>query len=341
MLTLTIKKVRIPPGVTLPPTVALYYKEYYATSWTLLSAAVPLNADGTLQASPPITVSVDSAHRYVLRAVNLMCGYEYEEPVFINPYCPVGYILSDDKSYCFFDDVVPATSPVNPLNTIARSAVQYSTCGTYIYNSGYSSNGTGTSAQITTANTFWVNGAGACSDNNTNDGPMNRSGLWASSTTSDQQVGFAVCINIAETKTYYVGIGCDNMGIIKLDGVTLITQSQSALDTQYSAVGASFKVWHIYPVIIQAGVHILELIGYNVSGAAALGCEVYDNTSAEIIAATSYANLNLIFSSKDYVGKPVQIGSNGIGYTCPADYVLNYCGSPVTCRKLVTVPVLY
>jgi hypothetical protein len=86
------------------------------------------------------------------------------------------------------------------------------------------------------------------------------------------------------------------------------------------------------------------LIGQNfpdpIPNPAALGAEIYDNTAAEIIAATAYGDLNLVFSTKDYVGQPVQIGSGGIGYTCPSGYSLVLCDGPAYCTQTVNTPVV-
>ena len=132
---------------------------------------------------------------------------------------------------------------------------------------------------------------------------------------------------------YYVGIGADNYGIIKLDSVTLITQDPTAM----GGAGTTFQQWNIYPISMTAGPHYLEILGHNVNLVAAMGCEVYNNTAAEIMAATSYAGLDLIFSSKDSVGHTVQIGTGDAGYTCPATYSLASCQSPLVCQKIIKV----
>lgn len=342
-LTLTIQRLRFPNNgsISSPITVSLYIKQFYDLNFTLIDSGVNVDVDGTILDSPLPTTTVDPAEKYVIKAVNELCGFEYEQNLIINPYCPVGYELSPDSSFCFYEEITDATPPTAGENTVAESAIQYSTCGSYIYAPGYNSDGTGASSQITTANAYWVNGAGLCADATTTDGPMNRCGLWATTTMSSQTVGFAVCIDINETKTYYVGLGCDNFSTIILDGNIIVQQDAAALDTQYSIGGACFKVWHIYPVEIPAGPHVLELIGNNDSGIAALGCQIYDNTEAELIAATSDGDLNMILDSADYVGQPVVLGSDGLGYSCPVGYSLKTCDSPIVCSKIVTTPVLY
>lgn len=341
MLTLIVDKLRFPAiPISTPITVSLYIKEYYGGSYALIDSAVPVDVNGNILSSPKPFTTVDPAVKYELKAVNELCGEVYTQNLFINPYCPTGYTLASDESSCFIIVTTDATPPTSPENTVVKSAIQYSTCGSYIYNPGFNINGTGTSTQITLANAFWKNG-GTCADNTTVDGPMNRSALWATTTADNQDVGFAICITITESKTYFIGVGCDNRSIIKFDGNVIVSQDEAALDAQYSVGGACFKVWHIYPLNIIPGTYILECIGHNDSGIAAFACQVYNNTAAEIIAATNNSMLNFIFNSADFVGMPVQLGTGGIGYTCPSGYALAYCESPIVCKKVQTTPVLY
>lgn len=346
-LTLTIRKLRFPNNgsISNPITVSLYIKPFYDLNFTLIDSGVNVDVDGTILDSPLPTTTVDPTEKYVLKAVNELCGFEYEQNLIINPYCPVGYELAPDSSYCFYEETTDATPPTAGENTVAAPDIVYTMCGSYIYDIGYNVNGTGSSTQISLANAFWRNGSGTCVvDGNTNDGPLNRTALWATSTMSNQTVGFAVCVDIPEEKTYYVGMGADNLGIINLNGVNILTQDPTALDVQYPFVGAAavpFRIWHIYPVTIPAGLNIIELIGYNDSGVAAMGMEVYNNTAAEIAAATGYGDLNMIFTSTDYIGQPVVLGSDGLGYSCAPGYSLKTCDSPIVCSKIITTPVLY
>jgi hypothetical protein len=248
--------------------------------------------------------------------------------------CASDYTLAPDGSYCYKIDEVAATPPSGGTaqNTVASSFNSYGQFGTYIYDPGFNVNGTGTSSQIPTSNAFWINGP-----SNTTSGPLNRCGLWTTSALSNQDIGFSVCINITDSKQYYVGIGGDNRCRILIDGVVVVDQNVSALATQYSTdAQVTFKLWHVYPVTLTSGPHIIELIGHNDSGAASLGAEIYNNTAAELISATSYSGLTLVFSTKDYIGQPVQLASGGLGYSCPSGYALAACQDPYVCRKILT-----
>lgn len=256
--------------------------------------------------------------------------------------CAGGYTLSLDGTYCYKNEDVAATPPTDSENSVAKTAIDYSICGSWIYSS-FNLDGTGPSTQIPLSNLFWVNGPGNCLVGGTTvDGPMNRCALWSVSMLSDQQIGFSVCINVPETKNYYIAVGADNYAIVKVDGVTILSQNRTAMDAQYGTPGGSgpLRVWAIYPIVLSAGTRVLELIGVNgpepIPNPAAIGAEIYNNTSAEIISATSYADLNLIFSTKDYIGQPIQIGTDGIGYSCPDDYSLVMCDVEVPfCRKVL------
>lgn len=344
MLPLIIKKLKLDPGIiSTPITVSLYIKPYYGGSYSLIEAGVQLSNDGVVLASPPPSTLIDPTQKYVLKAVNELCGFEYLEALIVNPFCPPDYNLSIDKSYCFKEEVTDAIAPTGPVDIlVVRQFASYSSCGSYIYNPGYNINGTGTSVQIPLSNSFWRNGAVLCASNTTTEGPLNRTGLWAQTSLNNQDIGFGVCIDIAVGRTYYIGMGCDNFGIVKLDGNEIIHQDPAALGVQYSMDSqVTFKIWHIYPVNLVPGSHIIELIGHNDTGIAAMGMEIYDNTPAQIAAATDYPQLNLIFSTKDYSGQPVQIGSQNTGWSCPDGYSLQTCSSPFMCRRLVVTNVLY
>lgn len=342
MATYQLSKILFQPPLTAPTTATIKYKYYLDDSWITVATGIDVDTDGTILESPAIAITgLSFDTRYTIQATNEQCGGIYEEDIFmpcVGEGCPAGYVLSPDGTYCYKVETVEAIPPPSFDTLVAKNNISYGTCGSYIYAGGFNSNGTGTSSQITPANTFWVNGGGACVDNTTIDGVLNRAGVWASSVLPNQDIGFGVCINIEESKTYYIGLGCDNYGTIKLDGVTIVQQDETAVNAQYGIIGSCFRVWSIFPIELTAGIHFIELFGHNVSGNAAIGAEIYDNTSAEIIAATSYGALNLIFSTKDYVGQDVQIGSGG--WTCPNSYSLATCESPIVCKRILTTDVV-
>ena len=157
---------------------------------------------------------------------------------------------------------------------------------------------------------------------------MNRSAIWyTANTLQNTWIGFSTCLSastINATKTYYVGTGADNEFRLVLDGQVII-------DTTYGSMPASdkFKYWNVYPVTIPAGNHTLELYGLDYGVVAGFGMEIYDNTLAQLTAATSTSNLNIIWSSSGYTTAEIVQDTSGYylssGYTCTYPAVYSVC----------------
>lgn len=348
MLTLYISNLVFPGNapISAPIVVDLYIKPYYQpdSAYVLIESQVQVDVNGDVLASPLPSAEIDPTEQYVLKAVNDLCGFVYTQDVILFPYCPMGYTLSDGESECTMTSIVDATPPTDSQDAVNQTNGNYSLYGTFIYAPGYNSDGTGTSTQIPIGNAFWINPTADLID-----GPLNRSGIWTASPAGDQTIGYSICLTFEEETTVLVGLGTDNYGIINIDGSNVVTQNPTTLAAQYNAqfpgIGdfVTFRIWHVYPVTIPAGTHVLEMIGYNVSGPAALGTEVYAISAVSLPSITSYAAMgsNLLFSSKNYIGEPIQSGNQGIGYGCPDGYSLNTCDSPVSCISVLTTPVLY
>ena len=355
---LKLTKLHFPNNGSLPApiTAAFYVRPYYPVngSYTLLATGVPINTDGTITGSPPPLIPIDPTQKYMIKAVNESCGFVYEQAISVNPYCPIGFTLSDDKTYCFEVLISPATPPTNPQNTVAAPFQSYSTWGTLVYDPGYNINGVGSFTQIPYANPFWVNGIGYPNNVGTTPaGPMNRGALWAPVTTDNQTVGFAVCVDVPADGIYYVGMGADNIPKISVDGNPVIVMDPLALGMYMATHGypfsgvipneSSLRFWNVYPVMLLKGRRVLEMVCLNTTGPAAMAAEIYNCDYPTLAAAGSYGALGaaLIFSTKDYIGQPVQVGSGGIGYSCPDGFSPSLCSSPVVCVKRITTPVLY
>ncbi|MEO5889695.1 MAG: hypothetical protein ABIQ31_05545 [Ferruginibacter sp.] len=121
-------------------------------------------------------------------------------------------------------------------------------------------------------------------------------------------------------------MGADNLIRITIDG-TLFRQDASASNAE------NFKIWHIFPKYLTAGLHSFKIDGQDDgSVATGFGVEIYDNTENALRFATSYADLNLVFSTKDIVGQ-----SYPGAYSCPINYKIakNDTGALV-CRSIIT-----
>lgn len=159
-------------------------------------------------------------------------------------------------------------------------------------------------------------------------GRLNASGVKRSSGPLSEWVGFSVCIDIPTTKTYYIGIGANNAVRFTLDG-ELIINLDDVTNTD------NLKVWHMIPVTMTSGKHIIEIEGRNDDdfNATAFGAEIYSETLENLTGATTTGDTGLIFSTFDRIGGEFDLGTT-IGYTCPSGYSLDTCNIPYTCIQI-------
>jgi len=206
----------------------------------------------------------------------------------------------------------------------------YSDFGTKINNFGFNVNGIGNVLYTLTTQNVWrrtQNGTAL-------DGPLNRCGLWGDTIPENIWAGFTFCINNPSSlpKTYYVGIAADNDFKLVIDGTTVLNTINGPLDGNLDA----FAWWNVYPITLGPGNHTAILLGLNASNVASFGCEIYDNTLQQLVLATSYSSLNVIFTSSGKTVAPIVQTVNGestpSGFFCPTGYNLSTCGS-VKCVK--------
>lgn len=244
--------------------------------------------------------------------------------------CPEGYEPYQDE--CRKVTTKPAVKPDdwNPMGLVEKPGVgypgNYNAYGFRFYNSDFD---IGSSMWDSTKYTnyykpseylYWWNSD--LGNGNGHIGPMNRAALWTTSTFSNQSIGFATCINIGETKTYYVGIGVDNYMSIRVDGTYLINMAPIE-------DFIPFRYWHMYPIEIKKGFHILEVVGSNKSSIASVGIQIYDATPTQLLAVTSDAELApyLVFDSANEIGNYHTLGD--YAYPIDPDYALVTCdGTP-------------
>jgi hypothetical protein len=262
--------------------------------------------------------------------------------------CAAGYTLKTTPSgvkFCEKIETVTATEVPTSYSVTPYQRPDWGYLGTAVYDTGWNSNGTGAGhtpgilntngySVIPYSNTFWYNTTYTLN-------PVNRLSVWdASGITTPGERGFSFNVCINQTKTYYVALTGDNKFTLKIDG-NIILEADAAQMCENHNINPSdgriqFQRLHIYPIEIEAGNHLLELIGWNQSGSVGMiGAEIYDNTASEIIAATSYSMLNVIFTTRD---KTTFTANN---YICPLDYTLGLasnCTTPI-CRRVLTAPV--
>ncbi len=220
---------------------------------------------------------------------------------------------------CTVINSVPAIPPKSgTLDRLysAQDSSNYAVAGTLIYDT-YDINGKG--SPDTVINSFWNNLPG------TKFGPLERTGVWAAS--NPLTLGFSACVTAPVAKDYYVGLAADNSGTLLLDG-NIIVQ------------GMDFMYWRIFRVPLTKGTHFLEFKVINFEAEAALGFEIYNNTKQEILNAQSYADLDLVFSTRTMldIGATVEEGDPATSYSCPVGFIQDYCagGVPV-CSQFVPI----
>lgn len=162
-------------------------------------------------------------------------------------------------------------------------------------------------------------------------GVFNRESVWIDSdcdgTIDPLAPGVKVTIaaqytNSGAPKVVYIGVSGDNFFEVKVNGSSLINFN--------TVSDKSFKIWHVLPVNIPTGTTYFNVIGTGdgtVSDAIAM--VVYNNTAAEILAATSDADLNIIFKSSSLRGNHYDVA------TCDAGWTLDTSGGAgsYVCRR--------
>lgn len=182
------------------------------------------------------------------------------------------------------------------------------------------------SVPILTTDVVWKNTA-----MNSTDGVFNRCSVWSTKdATPGQYIGFGREVIVTIPKIYYIGVAADNYMSLEVNNVLIKSfPSGDTLEDHYNT-------WHILPVFLNAGSNIIHMVGYNDSGLAAFGAEIYDATLAELQGVATIAALDArtIFSTKSLIGGYVEEGNFGTGYTCPVGYALVNRAGVLSCDRL-------
>jgi hypothetical protein len=255
---------------------------------------------------------------------NLIWAAHSGQPTDCN--CPEGYEPYNGE--CRKVTTEPAVQPPdwNPRLLVSKTYNQYGMYGMRVYNPGYNLDGTGTYTTYKIGYDFWWNYDGYPGSGLS--GPMNRCGLWTEGNAqAGQQIGFSVCINIGADKIYYVGYGVDNYTTIRVDGVPVMAMPEIS-DAN------TFRYWHVYPVHVKKGFHVLEVIGSNVASIAAVGVQIYDATIQQLLTVTNQSELipYLVFDSANLIGEYHTLGDGA--YDILTDYALVLCDGTPHYRKV-------
>jgi len=171
-------------------------------------------------------------------------------------------------------------------------------------------------------------------------GPMNRCAVWIDSDcngvkdslSSGTETTVACSFNNSgTTRTIYVGCGADNSFKLIVNGTQVASIGVPA--TPSSGSDLAFKIWHIIPITIVPGVNFINIVGRGDGSVNdALGMVVYDNSIAQLQAATSDSSLNILFTTEDLRGSDFDVATCGAGYSLDTS---GGSGSYI-CRRVLT-----
>lgn len=324
----------------------------------------------------------------------------------ISPGCPDGYTLNEEGTVCVSETTQDPEISEDLITACISRSNAWNAFGALLYTSfiddgrGPAANTTNNldtdlaSSAVIAINTTNVwqnvahNGSGTADDL---DGPLNRAGIWACDefgspdTNYVGTLGFVVPIDVLTTKVYYVGISGDNdvkISVTPPGGMpTLLIETRSNGVSDYEdyyndstplsgqGIFMPFRVWHIYPVLLQAGINYVEITGTNTGAVGGYAAEIYNATVAELQAAAlkpaftsdpnnfpynqnPYSNIDLVFSTRcaKSSGTTFSVGnatcadstwtldtSGGQPLTSPCQGI-NVSPENWICRKTLTAP---
>lgn len=134
--------------------------------------------------------------------------------------------------------------------------------------------------------------------------------------------------NIGIARTVYIGIGGDNQFKLVANGVVVA-------DTGNNVNNVQFKIWHLIPVTLNVGINYFNAIALgDGSPDDSIAMVIYDNTIAQLEAATNDSSLTILFKTSTLRGTTYDVA------TCPATYNLDTSGGSgnYTCKKVLTKP---
>jgi hypothetical protein len=256
-----------------------------------------------------------------------------------NCFCPSGYTLSDNGSYCYQVVTVPPTILFsNYCFAASTNGGNYSVFGARIYNPGFDSGAISSqtpaagSVQAIVNTSYW---ASSLLDSN---GPMNRSGVWVDSdcdgvkdelaSGSQTTIAFAYN-NPGADMQMYIGVGGDNQFVLRVND-SIVAQ------TTVSNSIYNFRYWHMIPVIFRNGDNLVNVTATgDGSTNDSIGMIIYNNTLSDLLGNVNSDNdLSIIFSTGSLRGQTYNIA------TCPSGYSLDTSGgiNNYICKQTTTIP---
>lgn len=209
-------------------------------------------------------------------------------------------------------------------------------------------------------------------------GRLNYSGIYTTPTWPDNVwLKTTRCITITEERQYIFAFSADNellaelkigsnpyQTIVFLSGVeTSQTTPPSPGGSAQASTTVPFQYWHMFPITLPVGTHILRLSARNAGADFTMGAEIYQMTEAEMLtflatphtdptAVAPYPSIGnpsisndlspyIIFSTRQLVTTPALqtvTPDCTITYTCPPGTEPNFCYGITACAVVETTP---
>lgn len=285
---------------------------------------------------------------YTACTLNVQSAITISNPAITAYTCPIGFSPTPANDQCESIMIQRATTPTNlgPVITAGnKNGANYGIWGAHFYpvvtnvsasNTSLPYRYRGSDSQlidalgnvvtpvvVNTTNPFWAS-LGLSSN-----GRLNNIGILAP---RDTWGGFTQCIDILSAGTYYVGIAADNRCRFFVNGVLVADFNTDIV--------VNFRKWSVFPIQLNSGVNIIEMQGYDSGVDSAFAAEVYypiDFATLTGATNTGATQANVLFSTVQRIGSRFDTG-DGIGYSCPAGFVLNSCDT-LTCVRIQKLPI--
>ena len=252
------------------------------------------------------------------------------------PACPDGYYLDETEGLCkrllyAEPQIIKETYLLTSTSNSAFGFMQ-----PVLYDEGWNSRGWGGTGALNSGITRLTAAWWRYNGTPGNAGRINEIAVQISTgSVLNTWLSFTTTLCVEEEKVYYFAIAADNAFRVKLDEDIILDPTLSALidtpgvDSQwrinvFGSAGAtnaeriSYGMLHIYPLRLTKGNHIFQIEYVDYGNPQMVAAEIYDNTFAEIVAATSINDLDIIWSTDDQT----QVESI-ISATCPDGYILS------------------
>lgn len=267
-----------------------------------------------------------------------------------SPSCDVGYTYDSETQTCRKVESQAATPPIGGSGSQGIVTPiqdhQWNNGGARIFLPNTPVNGSGTVDATLITPHLWVNGNFQFDavGRNTVDGRMNAAGIWVLGGTGpgeytplNEYIGFARKFESPIAQVLYVAMCADNDFKFTLNGVVIV-DTASAFGNILGAPNFSFM--NIYPLALAAGTNYIEMYAKNAGSVAGFAAEIYGNTRQQLIDATTVADLNILFSTRDMIGEPFDLGVT-VGYNCPAGWSLDTTDGVYTCVRTDVLPPIF